>query len=375
MKHPQFMAIAGGGSKAAAASTGSGGPGMTLDRRSDSSMSEERSVAAPRVAVIGCGRWGRNHVRNYAELGALAGVVDADAALAAEQAGRFGVPALSFEQALQDPGITGLVFALPPAQNLPLGRRALEAGKHLFVEKPLAMSVAEGEELCAIAERQGRVLMVGHILQYHPAFAELARLVRAGALGRVMSIVSTRLDLGAIRRQEDALWALAPHDVSMVLALVGAEPDRIEAFAGYHTHPTIADTTTVALSFPEGASAEIRSSWLHPYKEQRLAVVGSEAMAVFDDREPWLRKLVLYPYRIEETGGTASIDRGEPQLVPVEEGEPLRLECRQFLHSIASGEMPPTDGREGLRVLGILQAASSALQSSHQATRQQHVRA
>jgi UDP-2-acetamido-3-amino-2,3-dideoxy-glucuronate N-acetyltransferase len=336
-------------------------------------MNGNTETGLPKVAVVGCGRWGRNHVRNYAELGALAGAVDADPALAAEQAGRFGVPALTFEEAIEDPGITGLAFALPPSQNLPLGRRAMEAGKHLFVEKPLALSVADGEALCALAEDHGRVLMVGHILQYHPAFAHLLGLVRDGRLGRLVSLVSTRLDLGAIRRQEDAMWALAPHDVSMVLALLGSEPVRVEAFAGYHTHQEIADTTTVALTFPDGAAAEIRSSWLHPYKEQRLVAVGTDAMAVFDDREPWERKLVLHAYRIAETGGTALIERSDPEPVAVVSGEPLRLECRQFLHSIASGERPPTDGREGLRVLRILEAASSVLQSSHQATlRQQY---
>ena len=324
-------------------------------------MRRESERELPRVAVVGCGRWGRNHVRNYAELGALAGVVDADASLAAEQAGRYGVPALSFEAALSDESIEGLVFALPPAQNLPLGSRALEAGKHLFVEKPLALSVADGERLCEIARHHDRRLMVGHILQYHPAFAALAGLVREGRLGRLMSLVSTRLDLGAIRRQEDALWALAPHDVSMVLALSGAEPARVEAFGGYHTHPGIADTTTVALSFADGATAEIRSSWLHPYKEQRLVVVGTEAMAVFDDRAPWDSKLVLYGYRITETGGTALIERSEPESIAVEQGEPLRLECLHFLHSIRTGAVPRTDGHEGLRVLRVLEDASRAL--------------
>ena len=332
-------------------------------------MSTDDNPALPKVVVVGCGRWGRNHVRNYAELGALAGIVDADQKLAAEQADRFGVPSLRFEDVLGDPRIAGLVFALPPSQNVPLGQRALEAGKDLFVEKPLALSVADGERLCALAERHGRVLMVGHILQYHPAFVELGRLVREGRLGRLMSLVSTRLDLGAIRREEDALWALAPHDISMVLALLGTEPVRVEAFGGYHTHPAIADTTTVALTFADGASAEIRSSWLHAFKEQRLVVAGTDAMAVFDDREPWERKLVLHAYRIAETGGTAIIDRAEPEPVPLEAGEPLRRECAHFLHSILSRAAPLSDGREGLRVLRVLQAATSVLRSCHQATR------
>jgi UDP-2-acetamido-3-amino-2,3-dideoxy-glucuronate N-acetyltransferase len=183
-----------------------------------------------------------------------------------------------------------------------------------------------------------------------------------------MSLVATRLDLGAIRREEDALWALAPHDISMVLALLGSEPVRVAAFGGYHTHGAIADTATVALTFGDGASAEIRSSWLHPYKEQRLVAVGTEAMAVFDDREPWERKLVLYPYRITETGGTALIDRADPVPIALVPGEPLRLECGHFLHSMSAGTAPLSDGREGLSVLRILEAASAALRSGHQAT-------
>jgi predicted dehydrogenase len=326
-------------------------------------MSGDGEAASPRVAVVGCGRWGRNHVRNHAELGSLAGLVDTHPDRAAELAQTHGVPALSFDEALRDPGITGLVLALPPAQNLPLGRRALEAGKHLFVEKPLALSVADGEALCEVAERQGRVLMVGHILQYHPAFLALLEIVRSGRLGRLLSIASTRLDLGAIRREEDALWALAPHDVSMVLALTGAEPDRVEAFGGYHTHREIADTATLALGFPSGTAAEIRSSWLHPEKEQRLVVVGTDAMAVFDDRQPWDRKLVLHSYRMTETGGTALIDRDAPEPVPLEPGEPLRRECSQFLASMSAGTPPPTDGREGVRVLRVLESASDALRS------------
>lgn len=315
---------------------------------------------SPRVAVVGAGRWGRNHVRNHAEIGSLAAVVDRDPAVAAELGTRFGVPAMSFEDALAAPGIDAMVFALPPSRNVALGMRALEAGKHLFVEKPLALSTRDGEALCRAAERLDRRLMVGHILHYHPAFRALARLAAEGTLGRLLSIVSTRTDLGRIRREEDAMWALGTHDVSMVLALAGAEPDRVAASGGYHTHPTIADTTQLELGFPGGLRAEIRSSWLHPVKEQRLVVVGTRAMAVFDDREPWATKLVLHRYELEE-GEAPALTRSEPEPVPLEEGEPLRLECLHFLDCVRTGATPLTDGREGLRVLSVLQRASVAL--------------
>ncbi len=315
----------------------------------------------PRVAVVGVGMWGRNHARNYAEIGALAAVVDRDPEAADRLASQHGVPALHFDTVLADPAIDGLVFALPPSQNLPLGRRALDAGKHLFVEKPMTMTSREGRELCDLALRLDRRLMVGHILQYHPAFLALLDLVRAGRLGRLHSVVSSRLDLGRIRREEDALWALAPHDVSMILALAGGEPDRVAATGGFHTHPTIADTTHVALGFPEGVAAEIRVSWLHPFKEQRLVAIGSDAMAVFDDREPWDRKLVLYPHRVGERDGRPFAERAEPEPIAVPQGEPLREECLHFLHCIRTGEHPRTDGREGLRVLEVLERASASL--------------
>lgn len=319
---------------------------------------------APRVAVVGVGMWGRNHARNYAELGALACVVDRDEAAAARIAGEHGVPVATLDAVLGDPSIEGVVFALPPSQNLPLGRRVMEVGKHLFVEKPLAMSTDDGDELCGVAERTGRRLMVGHILQYHPAFRTLAALAREGKLGPILSCVSSRLDIGRIRREEDALWALAPHDVSMILALIGREPVRVGATGGWHTHPTIADTTHVTLGFDGGAEAEIRVSWLHPFKEQRLVVIGRDAMAVFDDREPWGTKLVLYRHRLVETNGVPVAERAEPEPVPVEPGEPLKNECRHFLRCIRSGETPATDGREGLRVLSVLTRASAALAAS-----------
>ena len=318
----------------------------------------------PRVAVVGGGMWGRNHVRNYAELGALAGIVESDAATAAALAAQHGIPVLSFEEALADPTVDALVFALPPSRNVALGTRALEAGKHLFVEKPMTMTTEEGEALCALAEARDRRLMVGHILQYHPAFRALVDLVQAGRLGRLLSVVSTRLDFGRVRREEDALWALAPHDVSMVLALTGEAPVAVEARGSWATHPTIADTTDLQLGFPSGATATIRSSWLHPFKEQRLAVIGTDGMAVFDDREPWERKLVTYAHRLEDRGGVPFAVRAEPEAVALEPAEPLRAECLHFLDCVRTRHAPLSDGREGLRVLAVLERASASLDRS-----------
>lgn len=332
-------------------------------------MTEQaRASETPQVAVVGVGMWGRNHARNYAELGALAAIVDRDPDAAGRLASAHGVPVRTFEEVLGNPAIGAVAMALPPSQNLPLGRMALAAGKHLFVEKPMALTTPDAAELVEVAARHDRRLMVGHILQYHPAFLALRDLVRQGSLGRLLSLVSTRLDLGRIRREEDALWALAPHDVSMILGLVGEEPEAVEASGGYHTHPTIADTTGVDLRFPGGVRAEIRVSWLHPFKEQRLVVVGEDAIAVFDDREPWERKLVLYRHRIEDRSGVPFAIRAEPEPVAVEPGEPLRRECQHFLACCRTGERPTTDGEEGLRVLRVLERASASLAAGRPAT-------
>lgn len=315
--------------------------------------------AGGRVVVVGCGAWGRNHVRNYAQLGALAGVVDARAEVAREFAARHGTRALSYEEALADPDVAGIVLAVPPSRNAALGIQALEAGKHLFVEKPMAMVVEDGEAMARLAEERGRHLMVGHILHYHPAFQALSQLVAQGRLGPLMSIVSTRLDFGRIRREEDVLWDLAPHDISIVQTLVGAEPEAVAASGGYHTHPAIADNAQLQLGFADGIRAEIRVSWLHPFKEQRLVVVGQNGMAVFDDREPWDGKLVVYPHRVVQADGGPLADKGEPETIAVAAAEPLREQCRHFLDCIATGGRPRTDGREGLRVLRTLERAST----------------
>lgn len=317
-----------------------------------------------RIAAVGAGYWGKNLVRNFAELGALAAVCDADAATAASLARKYGVPATEWAALLRDPAISGVAIAAPAALHGALTRAALEAGKHVFVEKPLALAVAEAEQLTELAERQDRRLMVGHLLQYHPAFMRLRELVRDGALGRLQYIYSNRLNLGKVRREEDILWSFAPHDISMILSLIGQEPVRVTAQGGYYLHNAIADVTTTSLAFAGGEQAHVFVSWLHPFKEQKLVVIGDRAMAVFDDGQPWQTKLLLYPHRIEWRESLPVPQRAEAQPVPVEEGEPLRLECRHFLDCIATGGRPRTDGGEGVRVLRVLAQASAVLKQA-----------
>jgi UDP-2-acetamido-3-amino-2,3-dideoxy-glucuronate N-acetyltransferase len=317
-----------------------------------------------RIAAIGCGYWGKNLVRNFAELDALAAICDPNRSAAHALADRYDARLADFDTVLRDDGIAGVAIAAPAALHAELARNAIEAGKHVFVEKPLALTVAEAERLCELAERRDRRLMVGHLLQYHPAFIKLRELVREGALGRLEYISSTRLNLGKVRREEDILWSFAPHDLSMILSLVGEEPSEVTAQGGYYLHKTIADVTTTLLAFPGGEQAHVFVSWLHPFKEQKLVVIGDRAMAVFDDGQPWSRKLLLYPHRIEWREAMPVPQRAEAKPVALDEGEPLNLECRHFLDCISTGSKPRTDGREGLRVLRVLAQASDALKKA-----------
>jgi UDP-2-acetamido-3-amino-2,3-dideoxy-glucuronate N-acetyltransferase len=325
------------------------------------------TTGSARVAVVGCGYWGRNLVRNFAELGALEALVDADAPTVAALQAKHGGRALTFEGALADPAIHAVAIAAPAVLHYALAKKALEAGKHVFVEKPLALAVSEAEELCVLAERLDRRLMVGHLLQYHPVFLALKALKQEGRLGRLQYVYSNRLNLGKIRREEDILWSFAPHDLSMILSLIGNEPDRVECSGGYYLHQQVADVTTTHMAFPGGEQAHVFVSWLHPFKEQKLVVVGSEAMAVFDDGEAWERKLLLYPHRVEWRDNLPVPSKAEAQPIVVPQAEPLRQECQHFLDCIATGTTPRTDGREGLRVLRVLSRASTALARSKNA--------
>lgn len=317
-----------------------------------------------KVAVVGCGYWGKNLVRNFAELGALGCVVDSDAARAQAFAKEYNVPAASWTEVLENGSIDGVVIASPAVQHGQMVAAALDAGKHVFVEKPLTLDLQESKELCRKADAAGRALMVGHLLQYHPAFEKLKQMVQDGELGRLQYIYSNRLNFGKIRREENILWSFAPHDVSMILSLCGEEPESVTAQGSYHLHGKIADLTTTHLSFPSGVDAHIFVSWLHPFKEQKLVVIGDRAMAVFDDGEPWARKLSLYRHEVAWRDGMPTANAADLQPIPLPEAEPLRLEATHFLECVANGTRPRTDGQEGMRVLSVLSAAQASLEAS-----------
>ena len=324
-------------------------------------MTEDRSVNS--VAVIGFGYWGKNLVRNYHQLGALKLVCDKyEIGLRLLQEQYPDVEStLTFHDVLTREDIYGVVISTPAETHFTLAREALLSGKHVYVEKPLVLFEEQGRELIALAEQKGLILMVGHLLQYHPVFVHLRKLASEGELGRINYIYSHRLNLGKIRREENIFWSFAPHDISMILSLTGEEPERTDAVGGYFLHKKIADVTTTHLEFPSGIQAHIFVSWLHPFKEQKLVVVGDRKMAVFDDTRPWEDKLLLYPHRIDWANNMPIPAKADAERVDIPEAEPLRVECQHFLHCIQTGRRPRTDGEEGLRVLRVLNAGQRSL--------------
>jgi UDP-2-acetamido-3-amino-2,3-dideoxy-glucuronate N-acetyltransferase len=317
----------------------------------------------PTIACIGAGYWGRNIVRNMSELGALRWICDADPATRTEVGLKHPEARLTgaVEDVLADPDVAAVTIATPAATHAALARRALDAGKHVLVEKPLCLSIPEGRALVDLAAARGRVLMVGHLLWYHPAVQTLEQLVAAGELGRIRYICSHRLNLGRIRREENILWSFAPHDLSVILGLAGEMPDSVEALGGSYVRDRVADMTVSLLSFPSGLKAHVFVSWLHPFKEQKLVVVGDRKMAVFDDVRTE-QKLALYPYTIGWRNDVPFASRADAEPVAFEDAEPLRNECLHFLECVGTGRRPRTDGEEGLRVLEVLRRCQAALE-------------
>ncbi len=317
--------------------------------------------ASPRIAAVGVGYWGKNIARNLAQIGALSTVVDENDEVAQSVANEHRVSASTLTSVLADPSIDGLAIAVPAEAHFSVAMAGLLAGKHVFIEKPIALQVSDAESLTALAEERGLTLMVGHLLQYHNAYLTLKELVSAGRLGRMQYIYSNRLNFGKIRREEDILWSFAPHDISMIVGLVG-EPIAVEAVAASYLDRHIADVTTTHLEFEGGVRGHIFVSWLHPYKEQKLVVVGERAMAVFDDSEPWADKLRVYDHVVDWHHQVPVANRADAVSIGLTESEPLRDEMTHFVECIATGSTPRTDGREATAVLRVLSAASIAIE-------------
>jgi predicted dehydrogenase len=320
-------------------------------------------VNQPNVAVLGCGYWGQNLVRNFHQLGALSVVCDPEES-ARLRVGTIapGVETLdSYEAVLARNDIQAVVLATPAETHYPLAMLALSAGKDVFVEKPLALKYSEGSAMRAEAKRVGRILMVGHLLDYHPAVLKLRRLVADRVLGQVNYIYSNRLNFGKIRTLEDALWSFAPHDIAVILRLIGELPIEVTCSGGNYITPNLADVTISCLHFRTGVRAHIFVSWLNPFKEQKLVVVGDRKMAVFNDLLK-ADKLVLYDQRVDLNNRQPILQKGELEVIEITPDEPLRKECEHFLDCLRTREQPASDATKGLEVLRVLQACQVSLE-------------
>jgi predicted dehydrogenase len=320
-------------------------------------------MSTPLIAVIGCGYWGKNLARNFAQLRALRWISDTNDVALKQQSKLYPEVRITrrFEEILEDELIHGVVIATPAAAHYSHAREALLKGKDVFVEKPLSLRYAEGQELVALAESKGLILMVGHILQYHPAVKLLKGIVQRGELGRLWYLYSNRLNLGKVRQEENILWSFAPHDISIIESLVGREPTAVSAHGGSYLQSGIADVTVTTLLFEDGIKAHIFVSWLHPYKEQKLVIIGEHKMAVFDDtaREGKLR---IYDKGIEWKSGLPVPRQTAETTLFFEESEPLRIECEHFLNCIRDRSRPLTDGDSALKVLKVLEASHLSLE-------------
>jgi UDP-2-acetamido-3-amino-2,3-dideoxy-glucuronate N-acetyltransferase len=317
------------------------------------------------IAVIGCGYWGKNLVRNFAGLRALNTICDTEPQKLKDFTSLYPRANIEtdYQQVLCNSEVKGVVIATPAAFHYSMAREALLAGKDVFVEKPLALKVEEGKELVALAEGKSQILMVGHLLEYHPAVVKLKELIDKGELGKIRYIYSNRLNLGKFRTEENILWSFAPHDISVMLLLLGEMPQEVSAHGGYYLHQDVADVTLTTMSFRDGTRAHIFVSWLHPFKEQRFVVVGDKKMAEFNDLNA-RDKLHVYGHKIEWIERLPVARPEEAEVVEVSLEEPLRIECQNFLECMQNRGKPMVDGYKGLQVLQVLSCCQKSLEQN-----------
>lgn len=322
-----------------------------------------KSYSSAHVALVGCGYWGKNLARNFAQLKSLRWICDTDRVLLQTQAKLWPDIRITdrLEEILGDSETQAVVIATPAVQHYTHAKQAILSGKDVFVEKPMTLKYQEGLELVELAKSKGVILMVGHVLEYHPAIQLLKTLVHTGELGRILYIYSTRLNLGKVRRDENILWSFAPHDISVISSLVGLEPSVAVTSGGDYLQPGVVDATVTNLIFDNGVRAHIFVSWLHPYKEQKLVVVGDQKMAVFNGTV-CQNQLQIYGRDIDGQSGLPVSSQVSETTLFVEEKEPLLLECEHFLHCIQERTQPLTNGDNALRVLKVLEASQLSLE-------------
>jgi predicted dehydrogenase len=327
----------------------------------------EAVTAAPRVGLAGLGYWGPNLARNFDDLGALAALCDVDAPQRERFAVRYpGVRVYDdFDEMLDDDTLDAVIVATPVATHFDLARRGLSAGKHVFVEKPPAMHATEMEEAVALAVERNLALMPGHLLLYHPGIQKVKQLIDAGELGDVYCIYGNRQNLGVIRRDENALWSLGVHDLSVILYLLDEEPDEVAAHGNAFLTPGVEDVVFCYLHFPSGKIAHMHLSWLDPHKMRRITVVGNEKMVVFDDME-LERKVTIYekgPWQPAEIYGEWRTRTGDIFSPRIPNDEPLRLECTRFLELVRLGPGDHKEARDGLAVVRVLETLQQRLEA------------
>lgn len=314
------------------------------------------------IAVVGAGYWGKNLVRNFYELGCLRTICESSPERRKEMMEKYpGINVVEdLDDVLCDPEIHGVVLATPAVTHFSLAVTALEKGKDVFVEKPLCLDPAEGERLCKLAAEKERILMVGHLLHYHPAVKKIKEMVSAGLLGKIHHIYSNRLNLGIFRAEENVMWSFAPHDISVIMAVAGAMPERVMAAGTASLRSGLPDTVHLQMEFGGGIYGSVFVSWLHPFKEQRLVIAGDRGMLVFNDTLKE-NKLLYYPEPVVWERVKPIPQRQEPRAISLADCEPLKEECRAFIKAVEDGKPPETDGAEGLRVLAVLSAAQQSL--------------
>jgi predicted dehydrogenase len=329
-----------------------------------------------RTAVVGCGYWGKNLVRNFHRLSDLRLCCDSSDSVRASVATTYPHVQVTadYEVALASDDVQAIVLATPAPSHAAMAIEALRAGKHVFVEKPLALNASDARAVLSAAEEADRILMVGHLLEYHPAVNYIKNMIDSGELGDVYYLYSQRLNLGKVRSDENALWSLAPHDISVALYLLGEEPVEVQASGQAFLQDGVEDVTFITLRFASGRVAHIHVSWLDPHKERRLTVVGTRRMVVFNDMEAQ-EKIKVYDKGVERPRTEAAEYDSYADLLQLREGdiviprlplsEPLALECSEFLSAIETGVPPRSDGADGLRVVTALEAAQAALNGSH----------
>ena len=310
------------------------------------------------IAIVGCGYWGKNLVRNFSELGALYSVSDTNAETANNYANKYHVKNLTFNEIINDSNIKGVVLTVPAKLHALLSIEAMNKGKHVFVEKPLALNVTDAKLMIETAKKNNVKLMVGHLLNYHPIFKKIKKLVNDGQIGKIEYIQSSRLSFGKFRSEEDVVWSFAPHDISMILSLAEEKPSIVKCNSKSIIKENHADIANIYIEFPSGLKSNISVSWINPNKEAKLVITGTSSILIFDDTKTWDEKLTLYSYILEGSKQFSNLKKLSEKFIKIPEEEPLKNECQHFVNMLEGDQEPFTNGDEGMKVVEVLSAIS-----------------